>query len=276
MMEGDTSLTARKPRQLDKHRVSSRPDLCDGREDAPRLRRRRRNGLRAAREIDAPTISYRRSDEDDLKRRAAEAGDRGYISRQIGVEAVVERGAPNHRCRLMKEIRAKYCPLSETRAHACERVTNQSWRLERGVGDRSRSARDLGEASVMGLVDIARDSRARRDDVGRSATRRRSTLRVCRLARGLEELARPLPLAESLRGLERSWRVLSPAGPIRRRCDDSPQVTATICRALIVHRGFRIRGAVQREHVERQTVRVVWHCQPRRRRSPSACRSTGT
>jgi len=92
MAVGYDVITAENLRQLDKHRVSSRPDLVLMDVQMPEA-----FGddvamvLRAAREIEAPIYLLSTLDEDDLKRRAAEAEIDGYISKQIGVEAVVER-----------------------------------------------------------------------------------------------------------------------------------------------------------------------------------------
>jgi DNA-binding NarL/FixJ family response regulator len=47
--------------------------------------------LRAAREIDAPIYLLSTLDEAELKRRATEAEIEGYISKQIGVEAIIAR-----------------------------------------------------------------------------------------------------------------------------------------------------------------------------------------
>jgi two-component system, OmpR family, response regulator VanR len=85
-------LTAENLRQLDQHRVSSRPDLVLMDVQMPEA-----FGddvamvLRAAREIEAPIYLLSTLDEADLKRRAAEAEIDGYISKQIGVEAIIVR-----------------------------------------------------------------------------------------------------------------------------------------------------------------------------------------
>ena len=85
-------LTAENLRQLDQHRVSSRPDLVLMDVQMPEA-----FGddvamvLRAAREIDAPIYLLSTLDEAELKRRATEAEIDGYISKQIGVEAILAR-----------------------------------------------------------------------------------------------------------------------------------------------------------------------------------------
>lgn len=92
MAAGFDVLTAENLRQLDKYRVESRPDLVLMDVQMPEA-----FGddvamvLRAAREIDAPIYLLSTLDEAELKRRAAEAEIDGYITKQIGVEAIVAR-----------------------------------------------------------------------------------------------------------------------------------------------------------------------------------------
>jgi len=92
MAAGFDVLTAENLRQLDQHRVKSRPDLVLMDVQMPEA-----FGddvamvLRAAREIDAPIYLLSTLDEAELKRRATEAEIDGYICKQIGVEAIIVR-----------------------------------------------------------------------------------------------------------------------------------------------------------------------------------------
>jgi DNA-binding response OmpR family regulator len=85
-------ITAQDLAQLDKHRANSRPDLVLMDVQMPEA-----FGddvamvLRAAREVDAPIYLLSTLDEAELKRRAADAEIDGFISKQIGAEAIVQR-----------------------------------------------------------------------------------------------------------------------------------------------------------------------------------------
>jgi two-component system, OmpR family, alkaline phosphatase synthesis response regulator PhoP len=78
--------------QLEQHRLNHRPDLVLMDVQMPEA-----FGddvamvLRAAREVEAPIYLLSTLDEAELKRRAAEAEIDGFISKQLGAEAIVSR-----------------------------------------------------------------------------------------------------------------------------------------------------------------------------------------
>jgi two-component system KDP operon response regulator KdpE len=85
-------LTAQDLAQLDVHRATSRPDLVLMDVQMPEA-----FGddvamvLRAARDVEAPIYLLSTLDEAELRRRAAEAEIDGFISKQIGVDAILAR-----------------------------------------------------------------------------------------------------------------------------------------------------------------------------------------
>ncbi|HEX6838204.1 MAG TPA: response regulator [Polyangia bacterium] len=89
---GYAVVTAENLRELDRHRVTTRPDLVLMDVQMPEA-----FGddvamvLRAAREIEAPIYLLSTMDEAELRRRAADAEIDGYIRKQIGVESIVQR-----------------------------------------------------------------------------------------------------------------------------------------------------------------------------------------
>jgi len=78
--------------QLEQHRLQHRPDLVLMDVQMPEA-----FGddvamvLRAAREVEAPIYLLSTLDEAELRRRAADAEIDGFISKQIGAEAIVQR-----------------------------------------------------------------------------------------------------------------------------------------------------------------------------------------
>lgn len=78
--------------QLEQHRIHNRPDLVLMDVQMPEA-----FGddvamvLRAAREVEAPIYLLSTLDEAELKRRAADAEIDGFISKQLGAEAIVMR-----------------------------------------------------------------------------------------------------------------------------------------------------------------------------------------
>jgi DNA-binding response OmpR family regulator len=92
MHAGYDVITAQDLAQLDKHRANSHPDLVLMDVQMPEA-----FGddvamvLRAARDVEAPIYLLSTLDDAELKRRATEAEIDGFISKQIGVDAIIAR-----------------------------------------------------------------------------------------------------------------------------------------------------------------------------------------